>query len=108
MVRFSPLLDERAIGAAIDLRHRGYPVIVADVLATRPRPPRRSATGGLALRVWQLERQALRYRLESLGIPVTGWPGEPAQDGVAGEKLDETLDPALGRFTSRRVHGGAR
>ena len=40
VVLFSPLLDERAIGAAIDLRHRGYPVIIADVLATHPRPPR--------------------------------------------------------------------
>ncbi len=108
VVLFSPLLDERTIGAAIDLRHRCYPVIIADVLATHPRPPKRSATGALALRVWQLERQALRYRLESLGIPVTGWPGEPRQEAAAGDNWEETLDPALRRFTRRRVQGGAR
>ena len=108
VVLFSPLLDERTIGTAIDLRYRGYPVIIADVLATHPRPPKRSATGALALRVWQLERQALLYRLESLGIPVTGWPGEPRQVAAAGDNWEETLDPALRRFTRRRVQGGAR
>lgn len=108
VILFSPLLDERAIDAATDLRDRGYPVIVADVLATRPEPPRRSATGGLALRIWQLERLALRYRLESLGIPVTGFPGEP-QDGVAsGAETAGTLDAALGRFARHPVQGGAR
>ncbi len=107
VILFSPLLDERAIGAAVDLRDRGYPVIIADVLATRPQPPRRSATGGLALRLWQLERQALRYRLESLGIPVTGWPGELRLE-AAGENVTESLDAALGRFTRRRVRGGTR
>jgi len=95
VVLFSPLLDDRAIDAAIDLRERGYPLIVTDVLATQPEPPARSASGALALRLWQLDRQALRYRLESLGIPVTGWPG-----GI--------LDTAFGRFARHRIHGGAR
>ena len=104
MILFSPLLDERAIGAATDLRDRGYPVIIADVLATRPEPPGRSASGRLALRIWQLERQALRYRLESLGIPVTGFPGEP-RDGT---ETARTLDGALSRFVRRPVRGGAR
>ncbi|MGD0927487.1 MAG: DUF58 domain-containing protein [Streptosporangiaceae bacterium] len=104
VILFSPLLDERAIGAATDLRDRGYPVIIADVLATRPQPPGRSASGSLALRIWQLERQALRYRLESLGIPVTGFPGEP-RDGAGTAR---TLDGALSRFVRRPVRGGAR
>ena len=104
VILFSPLLDERAIDAAADLHDRGYPVIIADVLATRPQPARRSPTGQLALRLWQLERQALRYRLESLGIPVTGFPGEPP-----GEAADAgTLDAALSRFARRPVRGGAR
>jgi hypothetical protein len=91
-----------------DLRDRGYPVIVIDVLATRPRPPRRSRTGELAARIWQLERQALRYRLESLGIPVTRWPGEPPDESAPGQDMDENLDVALSRFSRQRVHGGAR
>jgi uncharacterized protein (DUF58 family) len=108
VIMFSPLLDERAIGAVIDLRERGYPVIVADVLGTSPTPPRGSAAAVLALRLWRLERQALRYRLESLGIPVAGWPGEPRQQAVADDGTGARLDLALGRFARHRVRGGAR
>jgi uncharacterized protein (DUF58 family) len=99
VVFFSPLLDDRAIAAAMDLRARGYALIVVDVLATEPRPVR-TGTGELALRLWRLERQALRYHLESVGIPVTDWP---AREGHSGD-----LDPALGRFARHRVRGGAR
>ena len=78
-------------------------MIIADVLATRP-SRQETAHGDLALRLWWLERQALRYRLESLGIPVTGFPGEPP-----GEAADAgTLDAALSRFARRPVRGGAR
>ncbi len=108
VIMFSPLLDERAIGAAIDLRERGYPVIVADVLGTSPAPPRGSAAPGLALRLWRLERQALRYRLESLGIPVAGWPGEPRQEAAAAGDTGARLDLALGGLARHRVRGGAR
>jgi uncharacterized protein (DUF58 family) len=108
VIMFSPLLDERAIGAVIDLRERGYPVIVADVLGTSPTPPRGSAAAVLALRLWRLERQALRYRLESLGIPVVGWPGEPRHDADPGADTGASLDLALGRFVRHRVRGGAR
>ena len=42
VIMLSPLLDERAIDAVIDLRQRSYAVIVADVLATSPTPARGS------------------------------------------------------------------
>lgn len=108
VVMFSPLLDERAIDAAIDLRERGHAVIVTDVLATSPTPARGSTLAGLTLRLWRLERQALRYRLESLGIPVVGWPGEPRDTADAGEDSTARLDVALGRFARHRVRGGGR
>jgi uncharacterized protein (DUF58 family) len=108
VIMFSPLLDERAIAAAIDLRERGYAVIVTDVLATSPVPAQGSAGAGLALRLWRLERQALRYRLETLGIPVVGWPGEPRNTADAGKDTSTRLDIALGRFARQRVRGGAR
>lgn len=108
VIMFSPLLDQRAIDAAIDLRERGYPVIVTDVLATSPVPAQGTAEAGLALRLWRLERQALRYRLESLGIPVVGWPGEPRDTADAGEDPSTRLDIALGRFARQRVRGGVR
>jgi uncharacterized protein (DUF58 family) len=108
VIMFSPLLDERAIDAVIDLRERGYPVIVADVLGTSPAPSAGPAGPGLALRLWRLERQALRYRLESLGIPVVGWPGEPRDEPGPGEDTGARLDVALGRFARHRVRGSAR
>jgi len=129
VIMFSPLLDERAINAAIDLRERGYPIIVTDVLGASPGPaepapraepatpagpaaPRRTRQGSagpaLALRLWRLERQALRYRLESLGIPVVGWPGEPPDEADPGQDTGARLDLALGRIARHRVRGGAR
>jgi uncharacterized protein (DUF58 family) len=108
VIMFSPLLDERAIDAAIDLRERGHAVIITDVLATSPTPAPGSTVAGLALRLWRLERQALRYRLESLGIPVIGWPGEPPDFPDPGEDTSARLDVALGRFARQRVRGGAR
>jgi uncharacterized protein (DUF58 family) len=108
VIVFSPLLDERAIGAVIDLRERGYPVIVTDVLGTSPAPSAGPTGSGLALRLWRLERRALRYRLESLGIPVVGWPGEPRQEPDSGENASARLDVALGRFARHRVQGSAR
>ena len=108
VIMFSPLLDERAIDAVIDLRERGYPVIVTDVLGTSPAPSPGPAGPGLALRLWRLERQALRYRLGSLGIPVVGWPGEPRDGPDPGADTGARLDAALGRFARHRVHGGTR
>jgi uncharacterized protein (DUF58 family) len=108
VIMFSPLLDERAIDAVIDLRERGYPVIVTDVLGTSPAPSPGPAGPGLALRLWRLERQALRYRLGSLGIPVVGWPGEPRDGPDPGAGTGARLDVALGRFARHRVHGGTR
>lgn len=108
VIMFSPLLDERAIDAVIDLRERGYPIIVTDVLGASPAPSPEPARPGLALRLWRLERQALRYRLESLGIPVVGWPGEPRHEPDPGEDASARLDAALGRFARHRVQGSAR
>jgi uncharacterized protein (DUF58 family) len=108
VIVFSPLLDERAIDAVTDLRERGYPVIVTDVLGTSPAPSAGPAGPGLALRLWRLERRALRYRLESLGIPVVGWPGEPRHEPDSGDDTSARLDVALGRFARHRVQGSAR
>jgi hypothetical protein len=47
-VVFTPLLDERALGVLTDLRQRGFPVIVVDVL--RHEPPAEPRDGVLRLR----------------------------------------------------------
>jgi uncharacterized protein (DUF58 family) len=63
VIALSPLLDDRGIAALLDLRARGYDLVVLEV------PP---ATAGdtPALRLWRLQRDALRRRFEVLGIPL--------------------------------------
>jgi uncharacterized protein (DUF58 family) len=104
VVLFTPLLDDRIIDVALDLRERGFAMIITDVLASVPAP--RTALGALALRLWRLERQALRYRFESAGIPVVSWPGGARSDAGAGPGA--SLDPSLGRFARYPIRGRGR
>ena len=85
VVLFSPLLDQRSLGAITDLRQRGFPVVVVDVLRAEPPGPARSRMSDLALRIWRLDRDTQRFGLESAGIPVISWP--------AGEELDAVMAP---------------
>ena len=63
VIALSPLLDERGIAALLDLRARGYDLAVLEIApATDGDTP--------ALRLWRLQRDALRWRFEALGIPV--------------------------------------
>ena len=63
VIALSPLLDERGIAALLDLRARGYDLAVLEIAP---------ATDGdmPARRLWRLQRDALRWRFEALGIPV--------------------------------------
>jgi uncharacterized protein (DUF58 family) len=87
---FSPLIGRRIVEAVRDLREWGFSVLVVDVLASAPE----LGTGmlsSLALRVWQLEQQAMRFSLEQLGVPVVRWDGTTS--------LDDPLAP----FTRRAL-----
>jgi uncharacterized protein (DUF58 family) len=82
VVLFSPLLDQRSLGALTDLRERGFPVVVVDVLRTEPPGRERSRASDLALRIWRLDRDAQRFSLESAGIPVISWAADEELDAV--------------------------
>jgi uncharacterized protein (DUF58 family) len=109
---FSPLLDPAVVEAIRDLADRGHPLVVVDVLAHEPQPVSPGGGGGgggrgggrgaggrgggakaeqhlddLALRLWRLDRGAVRFVLGQLGVPVVKW------DGV--EPLDLVLTPLL-------------
>lgn len=86
VVLFSPLLDERALGAVTDLRERGLAVIVVNVLRHEPPVVPRSPVSGLAVRLWRLDRVALCTSLARLGVPVLDWE--------TGADLDAALSPA--------------
>jgi hypothetical protein len=79
----SPLLDERSLGAVTDLRDRGFSPVVVDVLRHEPPTTARSQLSALAIRLWRLDRAALRTSLARLGVPMVAWDS------------DDGLDPAL-------------
>jgi uncharacterized protein (DUF58 family) len=73
VVAFSPLLDSGVLEVLRDLRERGHPTVVVDVLRTEPGPPPGTRAGPEAVRLWRLERDALRYELASIGVTVVPW-----------------------------------
>src|SRR5262249_25099284 len=70
VVLFSPLLARRTLSAVADLRQRGVSLVVVDVLRYEPPADPRLPLSGLAVRLWRLEREALRANLAGLGVPV--------------------------------------
>jgi uncharacterized protein (DUF58 family) len=73
ILALSPLLDERATAALFDLLARGYDLALVDVSPLAYARPPAGALGGLAWRLWALEREALRHRYQRLGAAVVEW-----------------------------------
>jgi uncharacterized protein (DUF58 family) len=73
VLALSPLLDPRSAGAMLDLRARGFDLVVVEVSPV----PFVSAAGDrlsqLSYRIWKLSREALRARYEQAGVPVVEW-----------------------------------
>ena len=72
VIAVTPLLDERSIAALLDLRARGYDLVVVEV---SPEEMMESGDGSdaLAYRLWLLQRAALRARFERSGVAVAQW-----------------------------------
>lgn len=78
VLAISPLLDERSVGALLDLRGRGFDVAVIEVSPVSLAPAGRGAAEQLAHRIWQMRRQQLRARYLEQGVPVVEWRvGDP-------------------------------
>jgi uncharacterized protein (DUF58 family) len=82
VVLFTPLLDRRAINAVTDLRQRGVSLIVVDVLRHEPPADLRLPVSSLAVRLWRLDREALRASLATLGVPVLTWDSSTGLEGA--------------------------
>jgi uncharacterized protein (DUF58 family) len=80
----SPLLDARSAAALLDLRARGFDLVVIEVSPVPFVHPTRDELAQLAYRLWRLSRESLRLRYEQAGVPVVEW-----QDG---EPLDAVLE----------------
>lgn len=73
VLAITPLLDNRTAAALLDLRARGYDLIVVEVSPLELVDPSFAASLELAHRLWRLSREALRWRYEQLGVPVVTW-----------------------------------
>lgn len=69
----SPLLDERATSALLDLRARGFDLAVIEVSPIEYVAPGQSDSDRVAHRLWSLKREAQRTRYERAGVPVAIW-----------------------------------
>jgi len=76
VLALTPLLDDRSESALLDLRGRGFDLVVIEIspLSLLPRPT--GDAGDLADRLLRLRREAVRGRFERAGIPVAVWGDE--------------------------------
>ena len=73
VVALTPLLDDRAAGALLDLRGRGFDLVVIEVSPSSYLPEPEGELELLAVRLWRLRREALRDRFARAGVPVAVW-----------------------------------
>jgi uncharacterized protein (DUF58 family) len=76
IVALTPLLDDRSAKALLDIRGRGFDLVVVEV---SPVPYLQAPRGELAVladRLWRLRREAVRGRFEHAGVPVAVWGDE--------------------------------
>ena len=73
VLALTPLLDDRTAAALLDLRARGYDLIVVEVSPLELLEPAPDSPLALAHRLWRLQREALRWRYEQVGVPVVNW-----------------------------------
>lgn len=96
VIALTPLLDERATGALLDLRARGFDLVVVDVSPLPFVTPGGSAEEQLAYRIWQLRREGLRSEFERRGVPVGTW--DEAR-GLVGALEEVTAFRRFARFS---------
>jgi uncharacterized protein (DUF58 family) len=78
VLALTPLLDARSAGAMLDLRARGFDIVVVEISPVPFVQPAGDALSRLSYRVWKLSREALLARYERAGVPVVPWrEGEP-------------------------------
>ena len=86
VIALSPLLDDRAVGALLDLRARGFDLAVVELSPFSFVPEGESELEQLAYRLWRLRREALRTKYASLGVPIVEW-----REGVPMEAVVEEV-----------------
>jgi uncharacterized protein (DUF58 family) len=86
VIALSPLLDERAVGALLDLRARGFDLAVLELSPFPFVEEGTSEAEKLAYRLWRLRREALRTRYAERGVAIAEW-----REGVPLEAILEEV-----------------
>jgi len=73
VLALSPLLDPRSAAALLDLRARGFDLVVIEVSPVPFVEPGKDELAQLSYRLWRLSRESLRARYEQAGVPVVEW-----------------------------------
>jgi len=73
VLALTPLLDDRAARALLDLRGRGFDLVVVEISPLPFVSPPRGEVQELGHRLWLLRRDAVRGRFERAGVPVAVW-----------------------------------
>jgi uncharacterized protein (DUF58 family) len=94
VIALTPLLDDRSANALLDVRGRGFDLVVVEVSPLRLVPAPRTELQHVADRLWGLRREAIRGRFERAGVPVVIWDDE------------SSLAAALGEVSAYRRHAG--
>jgi uncharacterized protein (DUF58 family) len=95
VLALSPLLDDRAVRALLDLRARGVDLAIVDVSPLPFAKPGPEPLDDVAFQLWELRRRAARLQFGSLGVPVAEW------------REDEPLAKPLAEVTAYRRSAGA-
>lgn len=85
ILALTPLLDERTIRALFDLRARHFDVAVIELAPDSSLSPPSSASGQIAWRIWELERELLRDQFRRQGIAVGVWNSSQLLEAVIQE-----------------------
>lgn len=85
VIALSPLLDDRSVGALLDLRARGHDLAVIDVSPEPFAPRPSSGLDAVAYDIWTLRREALRHRLQRAGAAVAEWRDDTPLQAVLEE-----------------------
>lgn len=96
VIALTPLLDDRAMRALLDLRARGFDLVIVEVSPLPFATPPPGEAGELAYRLWRLRRENRRLEYERAGAPVVEW-----HDGVP-------LTAVLEGVSAFRRHARAR
>ena len=85
VLALTPLLDSRSTAALVDLRARGFDLVVVEISPLPFVEPQRDELADLSYRLWSLSRDAQRAQYERAGIPIVPWTEGEALDAVLEE-----------------------